>query len=205
MQRISSKKDYLNFLAADRIALGRKRAKPKIFGDEIWKFQRAMRKLEYLKNCRRDPIGKLLLPFAAYRFHQLSLKCGFTIACNTFGPGLAIVHRGTIVVNSKTKIGSWCRIHACVNIGAAGGESDAVPEIGDRVYIGPGAKIFGRITIADGVAIGANSVVNRSVEQPNVTVAGVPAKVINHEGSKALIKVIRLEGAERDNQQLANS
>jgi len=30
------------------------------------------------------------------------------------------------------------------------------------VYIGPGAKIFGYIIIADNIAIGTNSVVNKS-------------------------------------------
>lgn len=34
-----------------------------------------------------------------------------------------------------------------------------MPVIGDNVYIGHGAKLFGRITIGNGVAIGANSVV----------------------------------------------
>jgi serine O-acetyltransferase len=51
------------------------------------------------------------------------------------------------------------------------------------VWIGPGAKIFGKITIADNVAIGANSVVNKSVAEPNVTVAGVPARIINRVGN----------------------
>ena len=186
---IQSKADYSYYLEADRQALGRKASRPKLLGDEIWKFQRALRRLEYLKNCRRDVLGKLQAAIAAFRLHQLSLKCGFTISCNSFGPGLAIVHRGTIVVNSKTRIGAWCRIHACVNIGSVGGDADAVPVIGDRVYIGPGAKIYGKITISDGVAIGANAVVNRSIEEADVTVAGVPAKIINQVGSGPMIKV----------------
>jgi serine O-acetyltransferase len=72
----------------------------------------------------------------------------------------------------------------CVNIGASGGRSEA-PQIGDNVYIAPGAKIYGDITIADGIAIGANAVVNDSFLEPNVTIAGVPAKKIGDGGSRA--------------------
>jgi len=58
--------------------------------------------------------------------------------------------------------------------------------IGDNVYIGPGAKIFGAITIGDGVAIGANAVVHHDVSS-GVTVGGVPARVISKKGSQGLV------------------
>ena len=63
------------------------------------------------------------------------------------------------------------------NIGAYEG---GAPVIGDNVYIGPGAKIFGDITIGNNVSIGANAVVNRSFPD-NVIIAGVPAKVIKNK------------------------
>ena len=37
--------------------------------------------------------------------------------------------------------------------------------IGDNVYIGPGAVLYGPIAIADNIAIGANSVVNTSFDR----------------------------------------
>lgn len=55
------------------------------------------------------------------------------------------------------------------------------------MYIGPGAKLFGKIHIGDNVAIGANAVVNKDVPS-NVTVAGVPAKIISNKGSKAIFQ-----------------
>lgn len=51
----------------------------------------------------------------------------------------------------------------------------ASPTIGNNVYIGPGAKIFGDIQIADGVKIGANAVVNKSCLHKNAILVGVPA------------------------------
>lgn len=124
------------------------------------------------------------------RFKRYGLRLGFTIPVNVFGPGLCLCHTGTIIVNDACKIGSNARIHAGVNIGnsSAFGEGwvpDNVPQIGNNVYIGPGAKLFGRIKIGDNVAIGANAVVNKDVPD-NVTVAGVPAKIINYKPSNVI-------------------
>lgn len=106
-----------------------------------------------------------------------------------FGPGIAIVHSGTIVVSGKARIGKNCRIHVCTNIGnALSHGKDGTPVIGDNVYIGPGAKIFGPITIGNNVAIGANAVVNKSFPD-NCTIAGVPAKKISNNTSEGYIEI----------------
>lgn len=115
--------------------------------------------------------------FFKFKCHNLSLKLGFSIPPNVFGPGLSIPHYGTIVVNSKAKIGANCRLHVGVNIGASGGK-EKVPQIGDNVYIGPGAILFGDIHIANNVTIGANATVNRNCEQEHVVLAGSPAKIV---------------------------
>lgn len=182
---IETKKQLEEYLEKDRIALGKNAARPKIFGDEIWKFQRALRNLEFRRNSQSTLWGRMLRFFYEYRVHHLSLLCGFSIPCNVFGPGLCIVHRGTIVINSKVRIGANCRVHVCVNIGASGGDPDAVPSLGENIYIGPGAKIFGKISIADGCVIGANAVVNRSVFEEDITIAGVPARKISENSSSA--------------------
>jgi serine O-acetyltransferase len=111
------------------------------------------------------------------------LRLSFTIPLNVFGPGLSISHYGTIVVNKHAVIGANCRIHPGVCIGGLNGKS---PRIGNNVYIGPGVKIFGDITIGDNVAIGANAVVNKDVPM-KVTVAGNPAEIISDKGSCELI------------------
>jgi serine O-acetyltransferase len=113
---------------------------------------------------------------AKYKFKKTSIKLGYSVPINVFGPGLSIPHYGTIVVNPNVKVGANCRLHVGVNIGASGG-ADQVPTIGDNVYIGPGAIIFGNITIGNNVSIGANSTVTKSFGD-NVVIAGSPAKII---------------------------
>lgn len=114
------------------------------------------------------------------RYRKLSLKLGFSIPINTFGPGLSIVHYGTIIVNSAARIGKNCRLHACVNIGASRGSKRA-PRIGDNVYIGPSAVIFGDICIANNVTIGANATVNKDCREANAVLAGTPAIVVKRD------------------------
>jgi len=173
---IKSYDDYKYYLEADRLALGKKRVSPSLIGDEIWKFQILLRKLEYYKNCKKLVIYSPIISMLQIKFHILSVLLGFTIPINVFGPGLNIAHRGTIIVSSFAKVGANCRIHACVNIGTKAGYTDVAPILGDNIYIGPGVKIFGDVKIANGIAIGANSVVNKSFEEENISIAGVPAK-----------------------------
>lgn len=86
--------------------------------------------------------------------------CIFTnsIPINVCGPGLSIPHYGNIVINPKAKICRNCRIHVGVNIGM---HKDEAPQIMDNVYIGPGAILFGNITVANDVSIAANSMVTK--------------------------------------------
>lgn len=101
----------------------------------------------------------------------------------TIGPGLFIGHWGQIFVHHRVVIGSNCNLSQEVSIGL--GRRDGkwgVPRLGDRVYVAPGAKIFGPIELADGTVVGANAVVNSSTA-PDAVVAGVPAREIGRGGS----------------------
>jgi serine O-acetyltransferase len=179
---ITSKKDLLYYLEQDRIYLNKKRKSPRLIGDEVWKYQILLRKEEYFNNT-----GKRYRAFLFKIFrHRLGLKLGFTIGINVFGPGLSIAHYGSIIVNSSARIGCNCRIHSGVNIGTKAGASKNAPTIGDNVYIGPGAKIFGPVILGDNLAIGANAVVNKSFENGNCTIGGVPARVISDRNSENL-------------------
>lgn len=182
---ITTKNELKHYLLQDAIALNcDERQRPSLFGDEIWKFQRLLRKTEYYTNLYNKSKKYYIFHYLwhKFRFHKLSVKLGFSIPLNVFGPGLSIAHYGTIVVNSAAKVGKNCRLHEGVNIGATNG-SAAAPQIGDNVFIGTGAKIIGDISIADDVAIGANAVVVKSITESGVTYGGVPAKKISSNNS----------------------
>jgi serine O-acetyltransferase len=180
---IKSKEDLRYYLESDAISSGHRRAetvrekvRDLLFPDPVKEFQISLRKLEYLSNCKVGIYGKIQKFFVLRKFRRLSYLLGFSIPINVFGPGLSIAHYGTIVVNQSARVGANCRIHTGVNIGTDAGFSDSAPAIGDNCYIGPGAKLFGGLQIADGTVIGANAVVNKSVTEPCTAVAGVPAR-----------------------------
>lgn len=166
--------------------------------DPVFRFTVLLRINEYLLNRRA-----LLLARAVPKlwFNRLSIRLGFSVPLNVFGPGLTIVHYGLLVVSPFARVGKHCRIHSGVNIGGAAGKFEGeearhmAPQIGDRCYIGPGAKIFGPARIGDDCAIGANAVVNGLVAGDGVTIAGVPARVISQKGSKGLIRAASEAGS----------
>lgn len=93
------------------------------------------------------------------------------------GPGMLLMHRHGILIGAVV-IGSNCVIHQNVTIGqrAAGG-NQGVPQIGDNVWIGPGAVITGAITVGDGVTISAGTVLSKDVPDRSL-VAGNPGRVV---------------------------
>lgn len=127
------------------------------------------RMAEYHKNKGH----KLLGAFYLIRLRLMQNKYGIHIPLNVCDEGLSIAHVGPIIINGRCKIGKNLRIHVGVNIGANGGNP---PTLGDNIYIGPGAKIFGDISIADGCKIGANAVVNKTCTIEGATLLGIPAK-----------------------------
>lgn len=179
---IRTKQDLAEYLKKDRFALGITRKRPRMFGDEVWRFEIMLRRHEYYTNCRQTLFVRAMRRIYRFRHHRMGLRLGFDISCNTFGPGLRINHTGYLRVHPNARIGEFCDIHQLVHIGQ-NREPDSVPTIGNNVWIGPGVKIYGKITIADDIVIGANAVVNKSFLQKNVTIAGVPAKVVKNAGN----------------------
>jgi serine O-acetyltransferase len=95
------------------------------------------------------------------------------------GGGLRLGSVGGIRVAPEAYIGRDCELSEGVTISSAGG----TPWIGDRVLIGPGAKLAGPIRIGNDAVIGPNAVVESDVPD-GVTVAGVPARVVASVGSR---------------------
>ncbi|MBD6619942.1 serine acetyltransferase [Komarekiella sp. 'clone 1'] len=97
------------------------------------------------------------------------------------GRRVIIEHQGGIVIHGNCLIGDDSIIRQGVTLGNRylNRPFDA-PNLGKRVNIGAGAKIFGNVTIGDGANIGANAVVLCDVPARG-TAVGIPAKIINVE------------------------
>jgi serine O-acetyltransferase len=104
---------------------------------------------------------------------------GITIGVSAkIGRRLIIEHSGGIVIHGNVVIGDDCIIRQGVTLGnkVISQPLDA-PSLGDRVNIGAGAKILGKVFIGDDVDIGANAVVIKDIPSNSLAV-GIPAKTI---------------------------
>ncbi|MFI5305520.1 MAG: serine O-acetyltransferase, partial [Nitrospiria bacterium] len=96
----------------------------------------------------------------------------------TIGGGFFIDHGMGVVIGETSEIGENVTIFQGVTLGGTGKErGKRHPSLGDNVMVGVGAKILGGISVGEGVKIGANSVVLKSVP-PHSTVVGVPGRVL---------------------------
>lgn len=94
------------------------------------------------------------------------------------GRGIFLDHATGLVVGETAVIGNDVSILHDVTLGGTGKDhGDRHPKIADGVLIGAGAKIIGNIEIGHCARVAAGSVVINAVPN-NVTVAGVPAKIV---------------------------
>ncbi len=133
----------------------------------------------YFRLCALYPKFSLLGAIARWKNSRLFVRYGFQIPRKTnIGKGLRISHFGGVVVNYDAVIGSNCYLSHNITIGQSlRGKSKGSPVIGDRVWIGPGAVIVGKVVIGDNVLIAPNSYVNVDIPS-NSIVLGNPAKII---------------------------
>jgi serine O-acetyltransferase len=109
--------------------------------------------------------------------------------------GFFIDHGAGVVIGETAVVGENVTLYQGVTLGGTGKErGKRHPTIGDNAVIATGAKILGNITIGDGVRVGANAVVIRSVPD-NSTVVGVPGRVVKIDG-------VRVPGARLDHSDL---
>jgi serine O-acetyltransferase len=96
----------------------------------------------------------------------------------TVGRGIFLDHATGLVVGETARIGDNVSMLHDVTLGGTGKDhGDRHPKIADGVLIGAGAKIIGNIEIGHCSRVAAGSVVLKAVPH-NVTVAGIPAKVV---------------------------
>lgn len=170
LDRIRSKADYERFVAADLAARGQKRVLFCRLRKPVLAYQLMLRRLEYLKNVKRDPISRFRAKVLSFELKRMGVYLGILISPNICGPGLIIRHQGALTVSDVAQIGANLKINAGVNV-------TGHVEIGDNVTIGPGASISGDIKIGDGATIAPNSLVIADVPD-GATAMGVPAKIV---------------------------
>lgn len=189
--RISSWGDCKRFIAADFHSRSGRRPVFEFLFDPVARFLVLMRLVDWQLNIG---LPKLLRAPLLFWYRRLSLRLGFTIGSNVFGPGIALPHYGPLMVHQDACIGRNCRIHIGTVIAGSAVimDYDEVPEfdapiLGDQVYIGPGVKMSGPLVIGSNIAIGANSVVTRSFPIEGVTLSGFPARIIARQGSEQML------------------
>lgn len=117
-------------------------------------------------------------------------------ACDIFpsvkiGERFHLMHFGLgVVIHPYTVIGNDVWLYQNVTIGVKHHADYFKLIVGDKVFIGAGAKILGtgEMTIGENSVIGANAVVLNSVPA-NAIVVGNPARIIKLNGEKVDIKL----------------
>jgi serine O-acetyltransferase len=91
------------------------------------------------------------------------------------GRRFKIAHQGAIVIHRHCVIGDDCMIRQGATIGASDDyDRDLAPIIGDRVQIGAGAMILGKVVIGDDVRIGPNAVVTMDIPSNSTVLPSRP-------------------------------
>ena len=141
------------------------------------------------------PLRSVAKTFGAFVQKAVEIVTGICIPNKTeVGGGLYLPRFGAIIL-SHGSIGENCTIEQNVTLGIAGrGEERGHPTIGNRVFIGAGSMIVGKITVGDDAYIFPGSVVTRAVP-PRAVVMGYPAKIVSYDGS---FDWIAYDGMEHD-------
>jgi serine O-acetyltransferase len=99
----------------------------------------------------------------------------------TIGRRFFVDHGMGVVIGETTEIGDDVLMYQGVVLGGTSLEKKKRhPTIGNNVVIGAAAILLGPISLGDGVRVGANSVVVKSVP-PGATVVGVPGRIVEEK------------------------
>lgn len=124
----------------------------------------------WLHNLKVPYIPRLItllvrLIFGCYIPHTAKIGAGTILGYGGIG----------IVIHSRAIIGDNCLLNSGVTIGGTSKKMD-VPILGNRVYVGTGAKILGDVKVGDNVVIGANAVITKDIPS-NCLVVGIPGQI----------------------------
>ena len=104
----------------------------------------------------------------------------------TIGPGFVMPHPVGVGMGKDVRLGAHVRVMGLVRLGGGATEDpelDGMPVIGDDCWLLDGCKVFGPITVGEGVVIATGAVVMKSIPD-RVVVAGAPARVVRHRSGQ---------------------
>lgn len=156
--------------------------------ERAFRYTVALRLNGFLRSRNGAASRILRVPLTVYWYRARTH--GYDISpCAEVGPGLYVApHPGGVVVHPDARIGKNCNLHHGVTIGRKHrGRRTGVPRIGDNVWIGPGAKLIGAITVGSDAVIGPNCVVSEDVPQGAVLAVARP-EVLATTGSNGYIQ-----------------
>jgi serine O-acetyltransferase len=146
----------------------------------------------WMRSCgwaRQQPVARYtIFPLLKWILLRCRYKYGIAIPEYTrIGPGFFINRFGGIYIHHDAVIGCNVNLtHGTVLGHMNRGRNEGAPILGDRVFLGSGAKVIGKVRVGNDAAIGVNCVVTKPVDDMGVAV-GIPGKTISHEGSDGYI------------------
>lgn len=133
-----------------------------------FKYLKTMRFLEYHSN-NNGIWHKLWRIFYKVKLSKLGMKYNLHITPNTCGYGLQIHHifGGGQILNIE-RAGNYCSFNAGVVLGV--NDTSRKPILEDHVCLGPGAMVFGGVTIGKHVFVAPNAVVTKDIPENSICV-----------------------------------
>lgn len=143
-----------------------------------------------LKDRRRGVLSGMLSMLYRCMFRYVRNQYGIELPATALvGRRLQIGHQSGIVIHWNAVIGDDCTIIQNVTIGPATvARHWEAPTLGNRVEVGCGAAILGKVVIGDDVRIGPNVVVTTDIPE-GTTVCVLPPRLIKlprHGQSRSL-------------------
>jgi len=139
---------------------------------------------------------KLKIPFIPRLISQINrFLSGIEIHPGAkIGKGFFIDHGIGVVIGETTEIGDNCVLFHNVTLGGTGKHKGKRHlTLGRNVMIGTGAILLGPIQVGSNVRIGANTFILMHNVPDNVTVAGVPGRIVKRNGNPCSEKLPKTE------------
>lgn len=155
-------------------------------------YMKALRIVEYYSSkSKLERIGGGYY-YWKWIYKVLGLITNVSIPPYVFDKGLLIMHLQNIVVSTKVEVGkNVCLFHnTTLGIKLGHNADGKCPRIGNGVTICTGACILGDVHLADGITVAANAVVNKSFEEENLVIGGIPAKSISKNPDWSMLQFV---------------